>query len=198
MSPDFQDHILLKTVRLLDLAAVCVVFLTSLTVSSGSFSQADLAEVLVIRIKVANLLLFMGYLAFCSAVFVACGVYRSHRLSRWPGRFYEIFLAATLLAGVLWLLRWPLALAFATDAFLLLFWLLMLCALILSHESARWLLHLARLRGRNQHNVIVVGEEPHATALANRMRQEVSLGYRVLRVIDAAEIIKNTGLADDS
>ena len=191
MSPGFRQHFLLKTARLFDLAVVCATFLVVLAVISSSLTWPSIEQVLVIRIKVANLCLFMGYLAFCSAVFSGCGFYRSHRLSQWPERLYETFLAVTVITGVLWLLRWPLALEFATPSFLLLFWLLMLCTLVLGHEIARGLLHLARQRGRNLRNIVIIGEGPAAVALARRIRQEASLGYRVLRVIDAGEMTEN-------
>jgi FlaA1/EpsC-like NDP-sugar epimerase len=197
MSPNLRRDVLMKMVRLFDLAAVCVIFIASLAISSASLSWPSLAEVLVMRIKLANLLLFVGYLALCSAVFLVCGLYREHRLFRWPQSLYEIFLAVTLLTGVPWLLRRPLALEFATDAFLLLFWLLMLCALILSHEIARWLLHLARLHGRSLRNVVVVIDGMDAVVLVNRIRQEVGLGYRVLRVINAGEVTEDGGPAGD-
>jgi FlaA1/EpsC-like NDP-sugar epimerase len=196
MSPNLRRDVLMKMVRLFDLAAVCVIFIASLAISSASLTWPSLAEVLVMRIKLANLLLFGGYLAICSAVFLACGLYRAQRLSRWP-QCLEMFLAVTLLAGVPWLLRRPLALEFATDTFLLWFWLLMLCAVLLSHEIARWLLHLARLHGKNLRNVVVVSDGTDAVVLANRIWQEVGLGYRVLRIINAGEVMEDGGPAGD-
>jgi FlaA1/EpsC-like NDP-sugar epimerase len=181
----------MKTMRLFDLGMVCAMFLAALAISSSSLTWLSLAEVLVIRIKVANLLLFAGYLGLCWVILSACGLYQSHRLSRWPRRLYEIGLAATVLTGVYWLLRRPLALEFATDMFLLWFWLLMLSVLMLSREIAQQVLHLARLRGRNLRNIIIIGEGSEAAALANRIGQETSLGYRVLRVIDAEGMLEN-------
>jgi FlaA1/EpsC-like NDP-sugar epimerase len=187
----------MKMIRVLDLAAVCVTFLVALAISSGSLTWPSFVYVLAIRIKVANLLLFMGYIALCSAVFSACGLYRSHRLSCWNQRLYEILLIVTSLIGVLLVLRMPLNLAFATNTFLLLFWLLTLSTLWLLHEFALQLLQRARVRGRNLRNVIIVGEGAEITDLVNRIRQEASLGYRVLRTIDARELMKNDQIARD-
>jgi FlaA1/EpsC-like NDP-sugar epimerase len=197
MLPSFPRHVLVTLIRAFDLAAVCVVFLVSLAISSGSYTWPGLAEVLIIRIKIANLLLFVGYIAFCSTIFSACGFYRSHRLAHWHQRLYEILLAVTLATGVLLMLKWTLPLAFATSEFLGLFWLLTFCTLVLSREIARRLLHCARLRGRNLRNVIIIGEGPDATALADRVRQEASLGYRILRIIDAREMTANGRIAGD-
>jgi FlaA1/EpsC-like NDP-sugar epimerase len=188
MFPGSQLHTWMKAIRLFDLISVSLTFFAALALTSSALTWPSLAQVLVIRVKVANLFLFVGYIALCSAICLACGLYRSHRLSLWGQRVYEIFLAVTLLTGVLWLLRWPLALVFATDAFLLVFWMLTLCALVLSHETARQILYLARRRGRNLRNIIIIGDGANADALASRIREESSLGYRVLRVIDVAEM----------
>jgi FlaA1/EpsC-like NDP-sugar epimerase len=171
-----------------DIVAVCVSFLTSFAISSGSLTWPELADVLAIRIKVANLVLFAGYLALCTAVFSACGFYRSHRLSHWTQRLAEVLLAVTLITAAFMVIKELFAISFALKEFLLLFWLLTFCTVLLSHELALRLLHLARIRGRNMRNVIIIGEGPDLTALADRVRQEAGLGYHVLRIIDAREI----------
>jgi FlaA1/EpsC-like NDP-sugar epimerase len=188
---------LIKIIRVLDLAAVCATFLAALAISSGSLTWPSFVYVLAIRVKVANLLLFMGYIALCSFVFAACGLYRSHRLSCWPQKLYEMLLVATWLTGALLVLKWALHLLFATNAFLLLFWLLTLCTLWLLHELARQLLERARVRGRNLRNILIVGEGLEITDLVTRMRQEASRGYRVLRTIDAGELMKNDQITSD-
>jgi FlaA1/EpsC-like NDP-sugar epimerase len=197
MLPTFRRNVLMPLNRAFDLVAVCMVFLAALAISSGSLTWPGLAEVLVIRIKVANLFLFGGYLILCSAVFSVCGFYRSHRLSHWSQRLSEILFAVTFVTGVLLLLRGTLTLAFATNEFLLVFWLLTFSTLVLSRGIAWQLLHLARSRGRNLRNVIIVGEGPYATALADRIRQEANLGYRILRIIDAGELTANGRSAGD-
>jgi FlaA1/EpsC-like NDP-sugar epimerase len=176
--------------RLLDLVALCLAFLIALGISSNSFSWTSFSEILIIRFALSNVILFAGYLAFCSAVFSACGFYRSHRLSHWNGRLYEIFGAVTVVTCFLLVLRWIVHLAFATNVFLLLFYFLDTCSLFVSRESVRLALQFVRLRGRNLRHVIIVGEEPGATALAQRIRQEVGLGYRVLKIIDPREKTK--------
>lgn len=193
----YRRHTLIVLTRLFDLAAVCVIFLITLAISSHALSWPSFAEVLVMRIKVVNLLLFMVYISLSSAIFSACGFYRSHRLSHWKQRLSEILFAVTFITVMLLVLRWALSLAFATNEFLLVFWLLTCCILMLSHEIVRPLMYLARLRGRNMRNVIIVGEGPDATALIDGLRQEASLGYRILRIIDARELTANGRIIRD-
>jgi FlaA1/EpsC-like NDP-sugar epimerase len=188
MSPDFRRDAVMTMARVADLAAVSVSFVVSLAISSGTFTWPELADVLVMRIKVVNLIVFMAYLALCSTIFSACGLYRSHRLSHWTQRLHELALAVTLITVAFLVLKQLFEISFAIQAFLALFWCLTLCALLLSHELALWLLQTARVRGRNLSNVVIVGEGPEVLALADRVRQEASLGYRILRIIDAREI----------
>ena len=197
MSVDSRNGVLITLIRVSDLVLVCGSFLASLAISSGSLTWPGLAEVLVMRIKVANLLLFIGYLALCSAIFSACGLYRSHRLSRAKQRLYEIFLAVTLTTGTLLALRGLFLLSFATNEFFLWFWPLSFSTVVLCHEIVLKLLHLARLHGRNLRNVIIVGEGPDALALVDRVNQDASLGYRVLRIIDARGITEDGYITGD-
>jgi FlaA1/EpsC-like NDP-sugar epimerase len=197
MSLYFRNHTSLILTRVCDLVLVCGSFLMSMAISSGSLTWPGLAEVLVIRIKVANLVLFVGYLLLCSTVFAACGLYRSHRLSSSKQRLCEILLAVTLISAALLILRGIFLLIFATNEFLLLFFALTFCAVALSHETALGLLYLARLRGRNLRHVIIVGEGPDATALAARVSQDASLGYRVLQIIDARGTTDDGYIAGD-
>ena len=98
-------------------------------------------------------------------------------------RAREVLLAVTLITVIFLLLRGPLDLSFATNTFLLMFWLLAFGFLMLFHEAALRMLHYARLRGRNLRHVVIVGELQEATALAERFEKESNFGYRVLDII---------------
>src|SRR5438552_7218549 len=100
MLADLRREMLVRMMRLLDLAALCTAFLAALAMSSGSFSWTSFSQILIIRIALSNLLLFAGYLALCSAVFSACGFYSSHRLSHSFRRLNEILLAVTVITGI--------------------------------------------------------------------------------------------------
>jgi FlaA1/EpsC-like NDP-sugar epimerase len=197
MSPDFRRGTLTTTAKVFDLAAVSLSFLASFAISSGSFTWPDLADLLVMRIKVANLLLFAGFLSLCIAVFSACGFYRSHRLSHWKQRLREMIFAATFVTGAFLVVQQLFRISFAMSIFLPSFWFFTLCGLLLSHELAMRLLRVARLHGRNLRNVVIVGEGPDALVLADRVRQEAGRGYRILRIIDAGEMGENARITGD-
>lgn len=186
MSPKLLRIALLRTAKLFDLAVVSMTLVAAVAISSSYFTWPTLAEFLVLRIKVVNILIFGGYLAVCSAIFSSCGFYLSHRLSHWTRQAGEILLATTLITGVLLLL--PRQMVFATKEFLLLFWLLNFSVLALARAVGYRLLHYARLRGRNLRSIVIVGEGLGAWKLAERIENETILGYRVVRVIDAKEV----------
>jgi FlaA1/EpsC-like NDP-sugar epimerase len=96
----------------------------------------------------------------------------------------EILLAVTLITAILLFVRGPLELSFATNNFLLVFWPLLLLILVVSHEIAQQLLFLARSRGRNMRNIVIVGERREASDLAQRFEKDSNFGYRVLDIID--------------
>src|SRR4030095_13786621 len=114
MSSNSWRTVLLRAARLFDLVAVSVTFLAAFAIASGSFTWPSFAEVLLLRIKVVNMLIFVGYLALCSLIFSLCRFYLSHRIGHWSRRVRETLLATTLITGVLLLL--PLRMQFATES----------------------------------------------------------------------------------
>jgi FlaA1/EpsC-like NDP-sugar epimerase len=186
MSSNFWRIALLRAARLFDLVAVCLAFLAAFALASGSFTWPSFAEVLLLRIKLINILLFGGYLTLCSLIFSSCGFYLSHRMSHGSRRVRETLLATTLVTGVLLVL--PFRMQFATESFFIAFWLLTFTVLILTRLIGQHLLYYARSRGRNLRSIVIVGEGSEATALADRIENEPALGYRVVRIIDAKEV----------
>jgi FlaA1/EpsC-like NDP-sugar epimerase len=186
MPSNFWRIALLRMARLFDLAIVTLTFVGAFAIASGTFSWPSFTEVLLVRIKLVNMLIFAGYLAFCSLVFSFCGFYLSHRMSRLGRRVRETLLATTLITGVLLLL--PLRMAFATKFFFVMFWLLTFSLLVLPRLFGQHLLYFARSHGRNVRSIVIVGVGSEASALADRIEKEPTLGYRVVRVIDAKEV----------
>jgi FlaA1/EpsC-like NDP-sugar epimerase len=185
MSSGFRRVALLRAARLFDLAGVTLTFVAAFAIANGTFNWPSFAEVLVLRIKVVNFLIFGLYLAFCALVFSTCGFYRSHRMSHWTRWNREILLATSLITGVLLLV--PLRMEFATKYFYLVFWLLTAGFLTVSRILGQHLFSYVRSHGRNLRNIVIVGEGKDATALAARIEKETTLGYRVVRVINAEE-----------
>jgi FlaA1/EpsC-like NDP-sugar epimerase len=187
MSPSFRRVALQRAVKLFDLAVVSITLLAAIAVAIGAFTWTSMAHVLAIRIAIVNVLFFAAYLMLCASIFSICGFYRSHRLSHRSRRLREIFQAVTLINATILVLREPLELQFATNGFLGLFWLVLFATLLLSREVGQHLAYYARSRGRNLRSIVIVGEGFQANALAQQIEKNDTLGYRVLRIIDAEE-----------
>jgi FlaA1/EpsC-like NDP-sugar epimerase len=185
MSPTFRRILLQRAARLFDLAVVSLTLVAAVAITAGYFTWPTLAEFLLLRVKVANILIFGGYLAVCWAIFSSCGLYTSHRLSRWPRQAREIFLATTVITSVLYVL--PREMLFATKEFLFVFWVINFLALSLARVAGYQVLSYARSRGKNLRNIVIVAEGAESIALAERIEKETTLGYRVVRVINAEE-----------
>ena len=181
MSPNFRRILLQRAARLFDLLVVSLIFIASLAISFNYFIWPTLAEFLLLRVSVINILAFCCYLAVCSAIFSNCGVYLSHRLSLWRRVASEMLLATTLITALLIVL--PFNISFVTKDFIIVFWLMTSSVLLLSRLVGYRLLYYARSRGRNRRNVVVVGEVQDAGALANRIERDVTLGYHVVRIL---------------
>ena len=187
MSPTFRRSVLKRAVKITDLAAVTAVFFIAFAVASGSLTLLSFAELLAIRIKLSNLLYFAGYIGVCAVTFASCGLYVSHRLSRLGRHLREILIGVTFITTVLLLLRQPLEFTFASNYFLVVFWLLNTAALTLPRMIGYQLLRRARAHGRNLRRIVIVGEGSNVRALAKRLENEVALGYKVVQIIDAME-----------
>ncbi|MFB3903577.1 MAG: hypothetical protein ACE15E_08995 [Acidobacteriota bacterium] len=177
-----------RFLRTLDLGLMGVILLASVAISSGSVALPSLAYLLVIRIKVVNLFLLIGYLALCSSILSLSGFYRSHRFSSFQQRLHEVLLASTLMTLALLVLRWPFRLDFASNIFLIVYWGLTFLILGATREIAQRLLYVIRSRGRNLRNVVIVAAGDDLGALAAYVAGDPGLGYRVVGTIDAKEI----------
>jgi FlaA1/EpsC-like NDP-sugar epimerase len=184
MSPGIRRLALQRLASLFDLTALTLTFLIAVAVDSGAATWQSIANVFAMRIAIGNVVIFGIYIGVCAAIFAACGLYRSHRLSRLSKRVLEVLLAVTLITGLIFIAREPFGLSFATNKFLVTFWVFLLVVLVLAHETAQQLLYYARSRGKNFRNIVIVGEWREATELAERFERDSNFGYRVLDIID--------------
>jgi FlaA1/EpsC-like NDP-sugar epimerase len=183
-----RSHVALqRAARIFDLVLVSITSIAAFAASSGSHTWLSFEEVLVLRIKVVNVFMFAGYLGLCSAIMSYCGFYLTHRLSPRTRHLREIFMATSLITVGIWVLRSPFNLEFASNAFLVVFWVLTSVTFVLAHGIGQQLLYYFRLRGRNLRSIVIVGENPDAAALGERIAKEPALGYRVVKIIDAKE-----------
>jgi len=121
--------------------------------------------------------------------FVASAVYRSYRMLGYRSQLAALARGTTLasICTAVWLcvIQWN---STTTAKWLLIetlaFWGCAFTSLSLSRVGARLWTHFLRRRGRNLRNILIVGSNHRAIALADRMVQNPSLGYRIAGFVD--------------
>jgi exopolysaccharide biosynthesis polyprenyl glycosylphosphotransferase len=171
----------LKVFDLLLMVAAFVVSTLPLFHRVGRFSLAEFFEM---RVKLGNLVLFMGFLLAWHVLFSVFGLYASKRMSRRWEEARDIAAATTLgtcmiAASALLFRIWV-----VNRVFLLLFWVLTTSLVIVSRTVIRASLAYARRHGRNTRNLLVIGTNARAVTLVEKIQSKPELGYRILGFAD--------------
>jgi exopolysaccharide biosynthesis polyprenyl glycosylphosphotransferase len=128
-------------------------------------------------------------LGFCWHLsLVATGAYKSYRIASWGNQAAALARGTTLssVCTCVWLCRrWSTKIARHSLLLeLLLFWALTLSGLLLTRIGARLLTRFLRRRGRNLRNVLIVGSNRRAIALADDLLGDSGFGYRLTGFVD--------------
>ncbi len=180
----FRRQLLLNALKLFDICLMVSCFGMATVVVSQASKTGSLAEFLSLRVKMANLLIFVIFLLSWHVIFSSFGLYASHRLSQRREEMLDILKATSLgtfivlLAAVLWHIR------MATPMFMATFWVSSTLATMVSRLGLRWLLKRVRLHGRNLRNMLVVGTNHRARDFAKRIDATPALGYRIVGFVD--------------
>ncbi len=191
-----RRKILLSALKLLDVALMMLSFGIA-TYAASRFSPFTLEQLLSMRIKVLNFVLFLAFVYLWHAVLQLFGMYGSHRLSsRWD-EMADIAYATSVGTLVTTTASWMLHIQLMTRGFLLVFWI---CTVLLTAGS-RLVLHVflkyVRLHGRNLRNILIVGTNERAVRFATKLQQNPDLGYTLVGFVDenwnGIEQFQNTG-----
>lgn len=187
-------HAIVKMMDLLMMVAAMA--LTTWFLAREQFGL-DFGELLRMRVKVGNFVLFLLLLAAWHLTFRAFGLYRSLRLaSRWS-EARDVLKATSV--GSLLLLNIGLLfdVSLFTPQFVATFWLLSTCLILIVRLLARAQLERARMLGRNLRDVLIVGTNRRARRFAARLVERRQLGYRVMGFVDdewsGIEMIEGVG-----
>jgi exopolysaccharide biosynthesis polyprenyl glycosylphosphotransferase len=161
----------------------------------GRFTLTEFFE---LRVKLGNLILFISFLVIWNLLFNVFGLYGSKRMaSRWE-EMWDITRATTLGAVVIAVFGLAFRIWVVNRIFLVLFWLLTTCSVILTRTIIREALAYARRRGRDLRNMLVIGTNARALELVERIQRKPELGYRILGFADqnwfGIEEVKKSGL----
>jgi exopolysaccharide biosynthesis polyprenyl glycosylphosphotransferase len=147
-------------------------------------SGVSLTEFLAMRIKVGNFILGTSLLFMWHLVYAACGMYNSRRMLGCLSDIRDPIKACfvgTVLIGIgtsIFHVR------MAPPQFLLVFWIAISTASVVSRLSIRAIVHTARKRGRNLRSIVIVGTGPRAGRFVSMIESKPELGYRILGFVD--------------
>lgn len=183
--------------KIFDLLLMTVAFVISTLPLYERVGRFGLTEFFSMRVKLGNLLLFISFMLVWHILFSAFGLYTSKRMSRRWEEIRDIVAATTLGTVVIAVFALAFRIWVVGRIFLVLFWVLTTASVIISRLAIRLSLSYARRHGRNTRNLLVIGTNARAIALAKRIQSRPDLGYRILGFADESweglEAVKNEG-----
>jgi exopolysaccharide biosynthesis polyprenyl glycosylphosphotransferase len=178
-----RRRILLDAFKLFDLALMVSSFLLA-TVLVSRDNRFSLQELISMRVKVGNFVLFFCFLVAWHLVLRGFGLYRSWRLWSRYGELANMLKATSL--GTIVILAFTLVfrIALITPTFLFVFWASVSLAGVVSRVALRYFLQRVRAHGRNLRNMLIVGTNIRAVDLARKIEAKPYLGYRIIGFVD--------------
>jgi exopolysaccharide biosynthesis polyprenyl glycosylphosphotransferase len=181
-----RRQLLITALKLFDLMVMVCCFAAAAYVELRyTHSAQSFSQLFAMRVKLGNILLFVGLLIIWHAIFAAFGMYGSRRMGR---RRYDVIdlTKATSTATVLILL---VSVAFqvkmVTPLFLAVFWVYTATISIGVRFALRAALGRVRVHGHNLRHMLIVGTNPRALEFANRIACKPGLGYHILGFVDS-------------
>lgn len=183
MSTARTPEALVRLRRVLDVVALILGFTLAAGFAASDARGMPFSEVLALRVKVQNLLLFGAMLVVWSGIFSSFGLYRRHMDAR-LGDFKELVGAVSCVAVVLWMSRILFDIQLIGAEFILEFWMITLTLCVL----ARLLVGIAMRRlnrdGQNLRHALIVGTSQRGVDMAKRMEALPELGYQLIGFVD--------------
>lgn len=167
-----------------DLVLMMVSFALATLPQFERVGRFTLAEFFEYRIKLGNLVLFLSFLVIWHILFSLFGLYGSKRLASRRAELFDITRATTTGTIVIAVFGLAFRIWIVNRIFLALFWALTTALVVLSRIVIRGALAYARRHGRNSRNMLVIGTNPRALELVDRIQRKPELGYRILGFAD--------------
>ena len=179
-APEFISNL----ARTLDVGALLLAFTLSAWLAAGDARNMPFHEVLSLRVKLQNFLLFVGITGLWSVILAACGLYQSHI---YRGRWNElrgVAIAMCICAAALWVVHELFQIQLIGTRFLAYFCVLAIGISITARLSIRLMLRRLRRDGRNIRHLLIVGTSVRAVALAKHIQATPELGYVIAGFVD--------------
>lgn len=180
----FRRDLVLTFFKLSDTFIMVFALLITSLVASNGLNWVTLKELLSMRVKVANFILFLGMILLWYLLFNGFHLYRSKRLGKRLQEFKDILKATTTGSAIFFLSGHFFQISLFSPLFISLFCLSSTIFTLSFRILLRFVLKKIRLYGRNLRFVLIVGTNQRAYDFAHRLEEKKELGYRVLGYID--------------
>ncbi len=187
----FRRKILLKALKLFDLAALAGYFLFATWVTSQEMKGVSFERVLAMRIKASNLLIFIAFLLVWHGLFSFFKLYHSRRLTTRQEDMRQIFKAVSLGTLVLLLASIFFNIRLINGLFLDVFWGTAALGTIAARLILKYGLKKIRNRGRNLRNIVIVGTSSRALRFMDKVLNTPEFGYRIMGFVDEGSGMKS-------
>ena len=179
-----KRRLLLSGLKLFDLTLVVLSFGLAAALVVHARHGVSVAQLLSMRIKLRNIVIFVATLAAWHLVFVLCGRYGSKRLSTRYAQIIDALKATTLSAICLAIVSMLFSISMVTPRFVVFFWIFCFVSVLAGRAILRHFLSIARLRGRNIRYMLILGTNQRAIEFARSIAAKPELGYRILGFVD--------------
>ena len=182
----FRRQLLVDAYKLADLLVMVASFAAVVWLLAYQAHGHGPGELLAVRLKVTNFLLFVGLAVVWHLCLTAFGLYRSRRLSSHRAEAYDVFRATSLGSLLLLAAAIPFDIELITSWrwFFVLFWATATTATVGFRLLLRLALERGRRRGRNLLHVLIIGSNARAREYAEKIAARPELGYRVMGFVD--------------
>jgi exopolysaccharide biosynthesis polyprenyl glycosylphosphotransferase len=181
---NYRRLILNKAFMLFDLGILAVSYVIAAVRIWHLTAFSSFAAFISMRVKVLNILLFLGLFYSWHVIFSAFGLYRSRRLGDRSQEAMDVLKATSAAALVLCIVAAIFRLQMTTPAFIVVFWAVASSLIVSCRWISRTLLRWARVHGRNSHQMLIVGTNPRAVEFARTIEGKPELGYHLIGFVD--------------
>ena len=151
--PHFKRQILLNAFRFADVAVMAIAFIIAMAASAERVS-VDFEQFLAVRVKLSNILLFIGFAIVWHLIFISQDLYRSRRIGLIKVEWWEVTKAVVLGTLLLSAVTLFFKISAINRTFLATFFVVVLPATVIMRSSLRIVLGGVRQKGRNLRNAI--------------------------------------------
>lgn len=180
----FRRRILVNAFKVFDLLLMVCAFGVAAVIVQRQNSSVDLHDFLGMRVKVANLCLFLAFILVWHLVLSTFGLYHSRRLSSRRAEIVDLLKATSLGTIILSAVSIVFQVSLVTNTFIWAFWIAATVPLIISRVALRYTLARVRTHHRNLRCMLIAGTNRRAVAFARKIESRPELGYRIVGFAD--------------